>query len=192
MTRQDIPGTPGDGDKHDHANPPAPTADATAASPPTTKGAPATLSLALWMREEGRLKLMERCCSLIDKRALSGRGIKGATIRAGYAAVRKVKPGIVGYSIGKFMPEFLEALQPFYARALEGCAPEAVPGAFRGILLSEKRDVAECLLKVTDSRIGQARAPVQLAYSALHKEAVHQIEAAVPELAELLEMHLVG
>jgi hypothetical protein len=150
------------------------------------------LFLALWMREEGRLKLMEDCCSLIDKQALSGRGIKGATIRAGYAAVRKVKPGIVGYSIGKFMPEFLEALQPFYARSLEGCAPEAVPGAFRDILVNEKRDVAECLLKVTDGRIGQARAPVQLAYSALHKEAVNQIEAAVPELAELLEMHLVG
>jgi len=157
---------------------------------PETPGAvPATGTLhdRLWAREAGRLVLMEDCCALIEKQATAGRGLRAATIRASYRSVQSLKPGLVGYIVGKFMPQVLEALEPWWERAR---SDTDAAGAFRGALESDTARAAAALLAPTDTHIRDARLPLRVAYKTVRGEAEQPVRDAVPGLAEVFEKHL--
>jgi hypothetical protein len=151
-----------------------------------------TLLARLWERESSRPALMEDCCGLIDKQAAAGRGIKAATLRACYRAVLGVQPGIIGYVLGKLMPDYLAALEPLFAESQElahstGSDPAR---AFRESLEATPARVTDTLLGVTDERMPSARLPIRVAYKAVRNEAWQPVFDGVPALAELLEHHL--
>jgi hypothetical protein len=145
-----------------------------------------------WIDESKRLALMEDCCTLIDNEVRAKRGLKGATLRAGFAAVRRVKPGIIGYEVGKLMPAFLSALDPFYqqSRTISGDDGTQAASQLRIELEKDPPAVAEALLEITDELIRRARVPIQMAYSSMRGEARTHLEIAVPGLANVLVKHL--
>ena len=148
---------------------------------------PTTLRELLWEDESGRLLIMEEYCRLIDTEVRARRGLRGATLRAGYRAVQRVQPGIIGYVIGKFAADWLDALEPFHRHAHEKAGlTHDVPSALVEVLHTEEEAAAEALLSVTDQRIKKARIPVQIAYSSLRSEAANNVLAAMPAFAKLL------
>ncbi len=132
---------------------------------------------------------MEECCALVDAQASAGRGLKAATVRACYRSVQAVKPGTVGYVIGKLMPEFLEALEPLFVESCEEAARtgSAAAQVFRAQMDARPTEVASALIGVTDARIHKARMTIRMAYKTARSEAEHTVLSGVPALAELLE-----
>jgi len=171
---------------------PAQAAAAEAAASALTSDAPlpATLGLLLWEGNPGQLRLMEDCCRLLDSEVSSRRGLRGATLRAGYSAVRQLKPGIIGYVVGKLAPDVLAALQPQWEKVRAGAGRADAPAALRSLLVAEDEAVTEALVGVTDALIKKARVPIQIAYSALRSEAGTHVRASVPAFAELLARHV--
>ena len=66
-------------------------------------------------------------------------------VKAGYAAVKGVKPGFIKHTVEHLLPEFAEKLDPVWADAVKTSAP----GNF---MVSNKGRVADALLAVTDAR----------------------------------------
>ena len=162
-------------------------------SAPAEPAAPAaTLHARLGAREAGRLVLMEDCCALIETQAVSGRGLRAATVRASYRSVQKLKPGLVGYVVGKFMPRVLEALEPWWERAQVEAAANGgdTEGALRKALEGDANRAADALLAVTDAHIRGARLPLRVAYKSVRGEADQPVRDAVPGLAAVFEKHL--
>ncbi len=180
------------GDEPDPASP-APTSPAPAPDTSPARGDDAaTLHERLWAREAGRLVLMEDCCALIEKQATAGRGLRAATVRASYRSVQKMKPGLVGYIVGKFMPQVLEALEPWWERARVDASANGgdAEGTFRNALAGDANRAADALLAVTDAQIRGARMPLRVAYKTVRGEAEQPVRDAVPGLAEVFEKHL--
>lgn len=151
-----------------------------------------TLVARLWERETARPALMEDCCRLIDQQTTAGRGIKAATLRACYRAVLGVQPGILGYVLGKLLPDYLAALDPWFAESREEALASGRDAAhvFREALESSPARVTDTLLGVTDERMPSARLAIRVAYKTVRNEAWQPVFDSVPALAELLEHHL--
>src|SRR5580693_6931137 len=55
-------------------------------------------------------QVVDDCCSLIDSEVKDKGGISGLAIKAGYGAVKGVKPGFVRTVVSDLLPEFASAL----------------------------------------------------------------------------------
>ena len=66
---------------------------------------------------EKKEQVVEDCCSLIDAEVKDKGGISGLAIKAGYGAVKGVKPGFVRTVVTDLLPEFAKALEPVWQDA---------------------------------------------------------------------------
>jgi hypothetical protein len=122
-------------------------------------------------------------CKLVDEEVASKGGLSGIALKAGYAAVKGVKPGFVQAVVKKLLPEFAAKLDPLWA---EG-AKDGKPVAF---MEREKSRVADALLSVTDAKIDKAESDlVRGTYKRLRGSAKKNVEEAVPRLAKVVERH---
>jgi len=121
---------------------------------------------------------------VLDAEVADKSGISGMAIKAAYKLVQGVKPGFVRQVVDWMLDEFLTALQPVYAEALEKGEP---PGAY---LQRNGSRVADALLSVTDARAARAEGSiVKKTYEKLRPAAKKHVEAAAPRLASMLERH---
>ncbi|MFT4622031.1 MAG: hypothetical protein ACI8PZ_000684 [Myxococcota bacterium] len=122
--------------------------------------------------------------ALIESEVSRKGGMSGLALRAGYGSVKAIKPGIIAHMLGKLMPDFAPAVDPFYAA---GRASGDVSRHFR----SQSGAIAEALLGVTDSKAKQAENRLMLkVYQRLRGQAKRHVEEAVPGLARLVETHV--
>ncbi len=126
---------------------------------------------------ETRPRVVEACSQLVAAEVKSKRGFSGAAVKTGYKVVNAFKPTIVPEVVDKLLPEFAEALQPFYARA---------EGKFEAELNQNQSEVAEALLAVTDRRAQKVSGTLRKAYDRLRGTAHNHVKAAVPGLARTL------
>ena len=133
---------------------------------------------------ERRERVIDDCCTLVDDEVSKKKGLAAVIIRAGYKAVRGIKPGFIRHVVSSLLDEWIAALEPLWQRGLaEGRAPAEH-------LASDPSAVAEALLSVTDGRAAHAKnALVRATYQKLRSSAKEHVEAAVPGLAELLAKH---
>ncbi len=127
---------------------------------------------------ETRPKVVAACSQLVADEVKSKRGFSGAAVKTGYKVVTTFKPTIVPEVVDKLLPEFAEALQPYYERSGNE--------AFERELVDHKADVAESLLGVTDRRAKKVAGTLRKAYDRLRGTASNHVEAAVPNLARAL------
>lgn len=122
-------------------------------------------------------------CKLVDEEVASKGGLSGIALKAGYAAVKGVKPGFVQNVVKKLLPEFAQKLDPLWTEGVKDGKPVA-------FLEREKSRVADALLSVTDSRIDKAESDlVRGTYKRLRGSAKKNVEDAVPRLAKVVERH---
>lgn len=137
------------------------------------------------LTDEGKKQEVVRdCVELVDAEVADKRGMSGMAIKAGYAAVKAIRPGFITKVVTDLLPEFADALDPIYVEAKEKNEPvaryfERNPGR-----------VAEALLAVTDGKAERSkRGVVKGTYERLRPTAKQNVEAAVPRLGRLIEKH---
>jgi len=124
------------------------------------------------------------CCTLIDQEVADKGGLTGLAIKAGYGAVKGVKPGFVKHVVSDLLPEFARVLDPIYQEAKGQGKPVASFFAANG------PRAADALLSITDSKAKNAKSGVvKGTYDKLRPTAKKHVEAAVPRLGRLLEKH---
>jgi hypothetical protein len=123
------------------------------------------------------------CLKLIDDEVSDKGGLSGLAVKAGYAAVKGIKPGFIHEVIEKLLPEFAGKLDPIWQECKAGGKPSP-------LLVSQKSRVADALLSITDAKAkGAKSAVVRGTYEKLRGSAKKNVEDAVPRLATLLEKH---
>ena len=122
---------------------------------------------------------------LVDEEVSSKGGLSGIALKAGYAAVKGVKPGFVQSVVKKLLPEFAAKLDPLWTDGLKDGKPVAY-------MEREKSRVADALLSVTDAKVGGAQSDtVKSLYKKLRGSAKKNVEEAVPRLARVVEKYSV-
>ncbi|NMO90497.1 DUF6918 family protein [Actinomycetospora sp. TBRC 11914] len=143
-----------------------------------------TLKAAL-LDSDKRGYVVDDLAQLVDDEVKDKSGLSGGMIKTGYAAVKKVKPGIIWGAINTLLDEFVEALEPHWT------AYQAAPtGDFGAYLAAHSGPVSEALLGVTDRRAAKSdRAAVTSVYSKLRPKAQENVVEALPRLGAVVEKH---
>ena len=128
-------------------------------------------------------QIISDCAKLVDEEVSSKGGLSGIAVKAGYAAVKGLKPGFIAEVIDKLMGDFAGKLDPIWEEGRQR-------GDARGHFVSSKSRVADALLSVTDEKAKSAKSSVvRGTYEKLRGSAKKNVEDAVPRLAGLLERH---
>src|SRR5690606_8272883 len=111
-------------------------------------------------------------------------GLSGMAIKAGYKAVKGIKPGFLEKVVSDLLPEFADAIDPIYQEAVARSRP------VRDYFVENRSRVADSLLAITDGRAQRAKSGVVKAtYDRLRGSAKKNVEDAVPRLGALIEKH---
>ena len=128
--------------------------------------------------------VVDDCLALIDAEVGDKGGISGLALKAGYSAVKGIKPGFIRNVVGDLLPEFAQALEPFYQEAVE---KKKKPSEH---FVQNGPRVADALLSVTDARAKTAKSGVvRSTYDKLRGSAKKNVEQALPRLGKLVEKH---
>lgn len=123
------------------------------------------------------------CCTLVDEEVAAKRGLSGIAVKAGYAAVKGVKPGFIANVVERLLPEFAAKLDPIWAEGVE-------KGDAAGYMVSNRSRVADALLSVTDAKAkSSSSGVVRGTYDKLRGSAKKNVEEAVPRLSKLIQKH---
>ncbi|MBK7859393.1 MAG: hypothetical protein IPJ65_12380 [Archangiaceae bacterium] len=123
------------------------------------------------------------CLTLIDQEVGDKSGFSGLAIKAGFAAVKGVKPGFIKEVVEGLLPKFAEALEPIYQEAKSKSVPTA------SYMQQNSSRVADALLSITDERAKRASGMVKKSYESLRPNAKKNVEAGIPRLSRLIEKH---
>ena len=128
--------------------------------------------------------VVDDCLALIDAEVADKGGISGLALKAGYSAVKGIKPGFIRNVVTDLLPEFADALDPFYKEALE---QKKKPSEH---FVQNGPRVADALLSITDGKAKNAKSGVvRSTYDKLRGTAKKNVEAAIPRLGKLVEKH---
>jgi hypothetical protein len=122
--------------------------------------------------------------TLVDEEVAAKSGISGLAVKAGYAAVKGIKPGFIAEVVSKLLKEFADQLDPLWDEGKQTGNPA-------GHFVANKSRVADALLSVTDARAKNSKSSiVRGTYEKLRGSAKKHVEEAVPKLAKVLEKHI--
>ncbi|WP_370945873.1 hypothetical protein AB5J62_43390 [Amycolatopsis sp. cg5] len=123
--------------------------------------------------------------TLIDQEVSDKGGVSGAVVKTGFAAIKKVKPGIIPSAVDSLLDDFSQSLEPFYA------AFKAQGGGDFGAYLATRSDEAsDALLTVTDARAERSsRDSIKSVYKKLRGGAKKNVEEALPRVGQLVDKH---
>lgn len=128
--------------------------------------------------------VVDDCCVVIDQEVADKGGLSGIAIKAGFSAVKGVKPGFIRQVVFDLLPEFAQALEPIYQEAKSQNV--AVSPHFN----ANSSRVADVLLAITDAKAARSKSGVvKGAYDRLRGTAKKNVEAAVPRLGKVIEKH---
>jgi hypothetical protein len=120
---------------------------------------------------------------LVDEEVSAKGGLSGLAIKAGYGAVKGIKPGFINDVLEKLLPEFADKLDPLWKDGQQ-------LGDATKYFAANKSKVADALLEVTDAKAKNAKSgTVRSFYDKLRGSAKKNVEEAVPRLAGLLQKH---
>jgi len=121
----------------------------------------------------------------VDQEVASKSGLSGGIVKTGYAAVKKVRPGIIRSAIDSMLDDFVEALEPHWS----AYQAQPTPG-FGGYLAGRPQEVSEALLAVTDRRAKRSsRATITSVYGKLRPRGQENVIESLPRLGDLVERH---
>lgn len=134
--------------------------------------------------ETKKAQVIEDCLGLIDSEVEDKGGLSGMALKAGYSAVKSIRPGFIKQVVHDLLPEFAKAVEPVYDEAKAAGKP--VGSHFAG----NTSRVADALLAITDEKSRRTKSGVVKAtYDRLRGTAKKNVEAAVPRLGNLIEKH---
>ncbi|MED5372902.1 MAG: hypothetical protein VX899_17920 [Myxococcota bacterium] len=133
-----------------------------------------------------RRAIVDDGVKVIDAEVSDKRGISGMAVKAGYKAVKKIKPGFINVALDMLMPEFAQAVDPFYD---EWKAKGS--GTLEAFFKANDSRIANALLAITDRRVDdKTNRAAAKAYKSLRGQGVEHTKAAMPRLAGLVSRHV--
>ena len=134
-----------------------------------------------------RPAIVRDAVQLVDSEVHSKSGLSGLAIKAGYGAVKAIKPSLIQDAVDNLLDKFVDKLEPFYARWIEG----GKSGSFDAFLSGQKTAVANALLAVTDERAKNVdNKTIRKTYEKLRPQGEKNVEAAVPGLGRVLQKYV--
>ncbi len=131
-----------------------------------------------------KANVIEDCCALIDAEVKDKGGLSGFAIKAGYGAVKGIKPGFIKQAVTDMLPEFAKALDPLYQDAKSQEKPVA------DFFSANAARAADALLAITDARAERVKSGVvKGTYEKLRGTAKKNVEAAIPRLGKMVEKY---
>jgi len=122
----------------------------------------------------------------VDREVAGKSGLSGGIIKTGYAAVKKVKPGIIRHAVDSMLDDFTAALEPYWS----ACQAQPAAGGFGAFLAARPQEVSNALLAVTDRRAERSsRGSVTSVYGKLRPKGQDNVIDALPRLGEVVERH---
>ena len=138
------------------------------------------------LTDELRPLVVADCAKLLGDQVAAKRGVSGFAIRSGFKVVKRMDGGrFVPKAIDDLLPEFTEAMEPLHAeyRASDSAS-------FARFIQGRESELAMALLAVTDGKAVHAKnAVLKSVYNKLRPAAQRNIEAAIPDLAVLIDKH---
>lgn len=132
---------------------------------------------------EKRSAIVADCATLIDDEVGAKSGLSSLPLKAGYAAVKGIKPGFIPHVLQALLPEFATKVDPIWA---EGVSSGNATKYFQ----DNRARVADALLSVTDAKAQNAKSGlVRSTYDKLRGTAKKHVEEAIPRLSKVLERY---
>ncbi len=133
---------------------------------------------------EKKKTIIEDCLVLLDAEVGDKGGFSGLAIKAGYGAVKGIRPGFLRQVVTDLVPEFATALDPMWKEAKDAGKP--TPDFFT----QNSSRVADALLAITDAKAKKAKSGlVKKTYEKLRGTAKSNVEQAMPRLGKMVEKH---
>lgn len=134
--------------------------------------------------DEKKQIVIEDCLALLDLEVADKKGIGGLAVKAGFKAVKGIRPGFIRGVVHDLVPEFAKALDPMYQQAI---TDDADVGRY---FVDKSAEAADALLAITDKKAVNAKNRlVKTTYNKLRGQAKKNVEAAMPRLGKLIEKH---
>jgi len=129
-----------------------------------------------------RPQVIADCHTLLQQEVASMSGISGTAVKLAYKTVITFAPGHVRFMVESLLPQMVDNLQPFWADFNTSGGSE-----FGDYLAKRGDEVSEALLSVTDARAAASDRPTIIrAYGSVRGSAVRHVEAALPQLGNLV------
>lgn len=133
-----------------------------------------------------RRAIVDDGIKVVDAEVGSKKGLRGMAVKAAYKTVKAIKPGFIGMALDMLMPEFAEAVDPFYAQWSSGGS-----GTLEQHFVKNGTQIANALLAITDKRVdARSNRAARKAYESLRPQGVEHTKAAMPRLAGLVSRHV--
>ncbi|MGE0712200.1 MAG: hypothetical protein AB7N76_32280 [Planctomycetota bacterium] len=138
-----------------------------------------------------RQRVVSDTVRLVDHEMDRKSGLRAIPLKAGYKLVKGFKPGFVPAVVDGMLPEFCDALEPFFQ---EWLGRGDARGTLEAALKRDETRVAEALLGVADRRVRNANVPgagaIQKAYNSLRGTARGHVIDALPGLGRVVQPFL--
>jgi hypothetical protein len=122
------------------------------------------------------------CFALVEQQVAELSGVSGTAVKLAYKTVNTFKPGHVRFMVQSLLPELVEKLEPYWADF-----NSAGGSQFGDYLAKRGNEAADALLAVADGRAASSGRPTIIkAYSAVRGSAAKHVEAALPQVGELV------
>lgn len=132
-----------------------------------------------------RKRIVDDGVQVIEQEVASKRGFSGLAVKAGFKAVKALRPGIIGMALDHLLPEFAGQIDPFYEQW-----KSSPNGSLESYFKSRDAEIANALLSITDARSRNAQnRGMKKAYDKLRPQGLEHTKAAIPRLAGLVERH---
>jgi hypothetical protein len=133
-----------------------------------------------------RRAIIDDGVGVIDGEVARKGGLSGLALKAGFAVVKGVKPGIIGEALNMFLDDFAARVDPHYdAWKASG------QGDLRGYFVRHADPIADSLLTIVDGRAERSRhQTLRKAYYKLRPEGKKHTIEAMPAVADLVRRHV--
>ena len=158
----------------------------------TASRVPNTLTAALLPENGNRDQLYADCVQLIEMRAQRSPGIKGMALRTGLGMLKSTRPDILPRAVRRLLPEFVTALEPFYAE-FRLAAAQGVENHqdFSAFLLVRRDAAVQAVLATADAQAsGSRNTTVRGFYGKVRGTIANEIHSALPTLCRRIDIEL--
>lgn len=133
-------------------------------------------------KEPNRQVVIHDCVELIDAQVKQ----KGFVIKSAYATIKAIKKSFITETVDGMLDEWLGKIQPHYEKWSANKS-----STLSDYLVSRSDEVAEDLLKVTDSRAERtSHTTAKKMYGRMRDGAKKNVVEAIPALSKMIEKHL--
>lgn len=130
--------------------------------------------------------VVHECARMIESFLAGAGGVKGFTLRSALHTAQRARPDLLEQSSRRLLPDFLDALDPYYKK----WDPKAEPD-FAAHLMRHKDPACDALLAVADARAQRSTNRIVTSlYSRMRGGARKDVERVFPELATLIAREL--